>query len=378
MKQITSFSCFPIDNKHNTIESFLQYEDALWYSLDKYSIEHNVNNVQIFFTKKNEIIERTKKNTLFIFLPGKRKIKALTRLIKEIRKSSVLYINTELPIFFMYCISVLSKMFDTRIVHFFHNVIEFKKLSKLELFFLKRYYSNVDIFIINTKYLEKEYKKLEHFKNKQFYIFPWGADPTLYHPININKKIKGKNELIVLYAGRIDQDKKIEDIIDSLLPLNNVIFWMVGGKYNNEYFEHIINRIEGNHVKYKYFGYVATEDLPKIYSTADIFVNMRPNEGFGKVFIESMSCGTPVIGRKGSPGPEEIIIEGRNGYMVENVTGLTDKLKYLIMNRDELHSLSESCIQFVKSNYSYEKAYGVIKEINNLLEIKKSHKRLLW
>ena len=45
-------------------------------------------------------------------------------------------------------------------------------------------------------------------------------------------------------------------------------------------------------------------DLPAIYSAADLFVNPSLIESFGLTQIEAMSCGTPVVSSRASAMPE--------------------------------------------------------------------------
>ncbi len=51
-------------------------------------------------------------------------------------------------------------------------------------------------------------------------------------------------------------------------------------------------------------GFVADEDLPALYSLADIFAYPSHYEGFGIPIIEAMACGTPVVCANNSCLPE--------------------------------------------------------------------------
>ncbi|MER3433939.1 MAG: glycosyl transferase group 1 [Leptolyngbya sp. ERB_1_1] len=61
-------------------------------------------------------------------------------------------------------------------------------------------------------------------------------------------------------------------------------------------------------------GFVATEDLPKHYCLADVYV-MPSQEGFGIVYLEAMACGVPVLSGN-ADGSAEPLQDGRLGWQV--------------------------------------------------------------
>ena len=67
----------------------------------------------------------------------------------------------------------------------------------------------------------------------------------------------------------------------------------------------------------KCLGKVDKIKLGQIYSSADLFISCAQQEGFGKTTIESLLCGTPVIGMN-TGIMEDAISKGINGYVVED------------------------------------------------------------
>ena len=75
-----------------------------------------------------------------------------------------------------------------------------------------------------------------------------------------------------------------------------------------------------------FLGRVAHEDLPLLYGCADVFSMMCRNrwggleqEGFGIVFVEAASCGTPQIAGD-SGGAAEAVVDGETGFVVADPT----------------------------------------------------------
>ncbi|MGC9082856.1 MAG: glycosyltransferase family 4 protein, partial [Anaerolineae bacterium] len=64
----------------------------------------------------------------------------------------------------------------------------------------------------------------------------------------------------------------------------------------------------------RFTGYVPDEDLPALYSAADLFAFPSLYEGFGLPVLEAMACGVPVVCSNTSSLPEVV---GEAGIMVE-------------------------------------------------------------
>lgn len=66
----------------------------------------------------------------------------------------------------------------------------------------------------------------------------------------------------------------------------------------------------------RFCGFVDDEDLAAYYRLADVFVMPSKGEGFGIVFLESMACGTPVVGGD-QDGTRDALVDGALGRLVD-------------------------------------------------------------
>jgi glycosyltransferase involved in cell wall biosynthesis len=84
-------------------------------------------------------------------------------------------------------------------------------------------------------------------------------------------------------------------------------------------------------------------DVTKEYLNSSVFVLPSRFEGFGLVIIEAMSCGVPVVAFNCPMGPDEIITDGEDGFLVPvgDVCALADKLQTLMQNRELRVKFSE-------------------------------------
>ena len=64
----------------------------------------------------------------------------------------------------------------------------------------------------------------------------------------------------------------------------------------------------------RFLGYVPEEDLPALYSLADLFAFPTLYEGFGLPALEAMACGTAVVSSNVSSLPEVV---GEAGMLVD-------------------------------------------------------------
>jgi len=148
--------------------------------------------------------------------------------------------------------------------------------------------------------------------------------------------------LSVLYVGRVSKEKNLDDLC---CLENEFDITIVGdGPYRNE--------LEKKYSKVKFLGYQSGSDLADCYAQADVFCFPSRTDTFGIVIIESLSLGTPVAAYP-VPGPIDILEQGTNGHMSENLAlSIRIAANY---NRDRVRESSEKwtwehCWQIFKHN----------------------------
>jgi glycosyltransferase involved in cell wall biosynthesis len=119
------------------------------------------------------------------------------------------------------------------------------------------------------------------------------------------------DRFIVLLSGDLyDPRKNTRLALDALasLQLPNLTIVSLGQKRDNEHFAFSdIRRL----------GHIYDPDhIASLYAAADIYVAPSREETFGQVFIESIACGTPVVGVRAS-GMQEAVVEGLTGLLAD-------------------------------------------------------------
>ena len=143
------------------------------------------------------------------------------------------------------------------------------------------------------------------------------------------------NSLVLLFVGRITQDKGVFELIESFSCLVkkgiDIILLMVG-PFEQE-LEASIKSLAmqscGNRIIFTDF----CEEQEKFMAISDIFCLPSYREGFGTVVIEAAAMCLPVVATR-IYGLTDAIIDGVTGLLVEpkNMTQLTEALERLIFD----------------------------------------------
>jgi N-acetylgalactosamine-N,N'-diacetylbacillosaminyl-diphospho-undecaprenol 4-alpha-N-acetylgalactosaminyltransferase len=148
----------------------------------------------------------------------------------------------------------------------------------------------------------------------------------IYNPVDL-KNIDGlknqyeiKEDRFILAIGRMNDevkqfDKLIKAYSKSVLPSKNIKLVLLGEGKNQDQYKTLSQELRAaDQVIFK--GFVANP-FP-YYQKALFTVLSSKNEGFPNVIIESLAVETPVISFDCFSGPNEIIIDKTNGFLVEN------------------------------------------------------------
>jgi glycosyltransferase involved in cell wall biosynthesis len=103
----------------------------------------------------------------------------------------------------------------------------------------------------------------------------------------------------------------------------------------------------------KHMGRIEGDQLlSDVYSAADVYVTPALQEAFGQTSIESLACGTPVVGFD-TGGIREIVRPGRTGQLAPlgSVTGLRQAIMEVLAHPDPA-AMSAECRRIAETEYS--------------------------
>jgi glycosyltransferase involved in cell wall biosynthesis len=182
--------------------------------------------------------------------------------------------------------------------------------------------------------------------------------------------------------GRIVKESSYKDrldkVIDILYYLRDMQFvFNIYGLTKDQYLSVIPGQKDLLGVlenKIRFYGYLENHEAIKKIAASDFTVLLRDVNrmtaaGFPTKFVESISCGTPIITNRTSD-LEQYLQDGKNGYFVEieDKTKLLAKMKEILMlNRDSISLMKKYCQ--ASELFSYDKFKDKIQQFLTSINI---------
>jgi glycosyltransferase involved in cell wall biosynthesis len=196
-------------------------------------------------------------------------------------------------------------------------------------------------------------------KNKSVRTFTYWIDQTTFQPTDKNycKKLLGlEDKFVVLFVGRLIEEKGVRLLLAAAKKLSSILdkicFVFVGlGPLAQEVID-----ASKDLKTLRFQGAVENKDLPVYYNAADVVVVPSiSEEGFGRVILESLACGTPVIASNRGGIPE--VLNPSVGILIEPVAeSLANAIIRLYSNRDELMNLASNCRIYTQKRFTEDNA----------------------
>jgi glycosyltransferase involved in cell wall biosynthesis len=184
-----------------------------------------------------------------------------------------------------------------------------------------------------------------------------GVDTEVFNPNNdgnyLRKKFDIPKENIVLYTGRINQEKNLDVLVKAVPHVlkkidAHFLFCGSGGSYKQQ----MINLVESLSVaKHTTFiNFLDWKDYPNIYSLADLFVMPAEAELQSIVTMEAVSSGLPVVVVNKGALPE--LANSGNGYLFEpkNSKQMASQIIKILSNNELQKTMKAKSLDLAKKH----------------------------
>lgn len=211
------------------------------------------------------------------------------------------------------------------------------------------------------------------FRDQRIEIIPNSIEIDVFYPIlkNQAKQLLGlpiDSQVILLGASSSKEKRKgfeylfksLEILSETLTTSLNLIVLCFG---------EADEQLTSLHIPTKWLGTINSDHkLREIYSAADVFILPSLEDNLPNTMLESMACGTPVIGFD-IGGIPDLVTNNITGILVpsRNIQKLAKIISECLANTEYLKQMSQNCRNLIKENYSlpvqgkrYEKIYREI------------------
>lgn len=222
-----------------------------------------------------------------------------------------------------------------------------------------------DKIFYNSKYTAQHYTPRLIFNKDTSVIYPSGGVSLTSRSKNPFKS----TGLKIICVSQIKQQKGQLDAVNAAVILDKkgldfeLLFVGDFNEDDKKYNDALHKIVKDNSIgdKVRFLGY--SSDPSSLTRHSDIALSCATGETFGRIVVEAMLCGVPVIGAE-SAGTTEIIKPGYTGLLYEpgNHNELVEKILQLHYNPELLKMMSKNAIRDSERRYSDKERFRVFVE----------------
>lgn len=228
--------------------------------------------------------------------------------------------------------------------------------------------SRVDVIIALSEYSKRQIETLHGGScAKKTVVIPAGTDTQRFSPANDMERRTIRQRLalpptgaLILTVRRLVKRMGIDMLIEGyrgVLKDHPDATLVIGGTGPEKDSLTSLAGSLGIGGKVIFKGYIPSQDLPLYYRSADLFVlPTRDLEGFGLVTLESLACGTPVIGT--ATGATVEVLGGLDKkLLITDISpdGIMKRINSFLKDGTELCAMRGACREYVLKNYSWDR-----------------------
>ena len=228
---------------------------------------------------------------------------------------------------------------------------------------------------IFKKWFYQIFEKADYFQAISHFLYKWavrnGANKGEVVPngVDLNKferadqktiddlknKLKIKeNEKVILTVSRLVKKNGVDDLIKAGQYLNfSFKILIIGIGEQRKELDDLTRKLKMED-KVIFLGYVDYGNLSKYYSLADVFIRASRSEGFGNVFLESLACGTPIIGTE-TGGIVDFLENKKNGLFckMNNPEDIAKQIKKCFSSEINMSQMVNNGQELIKRKYDW-------------------------
>lgn len=201
-------------------------------------------------------------------------------------------------------------------------------------------------------------------KNINIVVIP-GGTTTQETAIAISQR---PNQKHILSVARISAEKRVNLLVEVTAAVKKVmpdVILDVYGFISDPRTAQVVNQtVKDNDMTGTVHFYPYTHDIATVYDNSVLLASTSSNEGLPLTMLEAESHGLPIVSFDINYGPNEIIADGKSGYLIENgnVQAMADKI-VSIFNDPFLHQRLSAGAYEAAQKYSPDNVWQAWQQI---------------
>lgn len=188
-------------------------------------------------------------------------------------------------------------------------------------------------------------------KSEKIDLYCHWIDLKQFRPLDktkLRRKFKIENKFSVIFVGRMIPQKGAIMLAKVAMQLSKINFLFVGEGPDFS----TLKELSFTHKNIKLFGNVPYSKLHLYYNLADIFcIPSLYNEGWGRVIMEALACGLPIIASNRGAIPE--VVDKSIALVISpTLKNLKDSIEKLSNDRKLFKKLKNNSVRFARLRYS--------------------------
>jgi glycosyltransferase involved in cell wall biosynthesis len=214
-----------------------------------------------------------------------------------------------------------------------------------------------------SKWLAEEAKRSTLFRNKRIELIPNSVETNIFRPIDkslAKQKIGVPIDSFSIMFGAHDTRDTRKGFSFLIKAMRSILReWKFLEMANEGRLNVLLAGAPKNFdldlpVRVFNFGHVSDDSLlSSIYSASNVFVLPSLEDNLPNTMLESMACGTPVIGFD-IGGIPDLVSNGQTGFLVryQSHVALSIAIANAIRNPNLMRQLEANCIDLIRSKYT--------------------------
>lgn len=238
--------------------------------------------------------------------------------------------------------------------------------------------------IVLSNYMKEKVIRIHKISGKRISINPGGVDLSIFKPSENRSMLKQQfhmqaDKVNLLTVRNLEPRMGLNYLLKAMYLLKDKglnIHLIIGGDGPERKNLEILIQKYGLTDSVKMTGYIPSEILPQYYCAADFFVlPTRHLEGFGLVTVESLACGTPVLGTPVG-GTKEILANFDPNMLFKDSSsesmaeGIQSAINDLNKDKKKYDHLRLRCREYAVANYSWQRHVAQLKSVIDELSFK--------